>query len=144
MRPIKYLLASLMCYEFELFFVLIPSLVISSIVLGRIDRCMFNADSSFTDSLQTLFDVSVDSARTDLFEGYFNIFHCAQIYCAFDWLQNFIMMNGGYLWLAKNGEVLDVEVITAFRMIKLRMCTRDRTVSHIVFNIICAKVMFFC
>ena len=139
MKPIKYLLASLMCYEFELLFALTSSLIISSIVIGRIDRCMFNTDSSFTDSLQTLFNVSIDSVRTDLFEGYFNIFHNAQAYCAFDWLQNFIMMNGGYIWLARNGEVLDVEVITAYRMIKFRMCTRDRTVSYIVFNRICAK-----
>ena len=135
MRPIKYLLSSLVDYDFELNLVLLIALclTISSIVLGRFQRFLFNADSN-PNSKFTLLDLSTDTILVDLFEGFLNIFHYTWTYIAFDWFHRLIMANGGHDWLAKNCDTHNNENKTALLNvgdILDRIYAKDRTVSLI-------------
>ena len=133
--PIKYQSIRQMDYDFEfnLAMVIASCLVISSLVLGRFQRCLFNADSA-PNSNFTLLDLSTDILLLDLYEGFSSIFHYSWKYVAFDWFHILIMANGGNDWLARNGQTVnneDTTVRTSARAILDRIFAKDRTVSHI-------------
>ena len=120
-------------FKLNLTLVIASCLVISSLVLGRFQRCLFNADS-VPNSKFTLLDLSTDILLLDLIEGFSDIFHYSWKYVVFDWFHSLIMANGGIDWLARNGETVNNEnttVRTSARTILDRIFAKDRTVSHI-------------
>ena len=134
MRTIKYLLASIMGYDFELFLAMFSSLFIVLLLISLLQRYIFNAEYPLTATLRAQFNISADSLLMDLFEELLNITQYFQRFTTFDWLQKLIMTNGGKNLLTRNGETLNDENNTAYETILGRMCTNDRTVSHIFFK----------
>ena len=124
--PIKYIFTNLIRFDYELYLTLIVAscLLIASLILGRVDRCLFNADSS-SDPLLTLFDVSAQNLLLDIKKGFCCVLWNLIIYLIFNLAYAIIMAYGGTEWMFNNGE----NVLLNHSHFIARIRAKDRSVS---------------